>query len=222
MSCLLEERDLCLLLVGDVAALDEDAGRLAGFADDRLEDEVHETLFRRQAGLARQHYAHPLSKIGAAAFADLVEQARKTLFHHFRQGFANGPSEQLATAHQAHVSAVCHFEDMLRSGHHSHEAWRLLEHQPQTLPLALKSPLGAYLGSVLNDNRHHAKAYRSRHRRGVVEIHKSRGRLAGAVEDHFLIGIASVPPAKQTFMTLSLKSATSGQPSRTLEPRRPG
>ena len=81
---------LRLHLLGDVVALDEDAGDSAVAIEDRLVDEVQEALLRRRARRALQLHLQALADKGLAPCEHLVQQLEEALARDLGQRLAHG------------------------------------------------------------------------------------------------------------------------------------
>ena len=173
------DRLLRLVLLGDVVALDEDAGRRAVVGHDRLVDEIEIALVEDAVRAVLQSDGRAAPDIGLARSINPVEQPDEALLDHFRKRLGNGPADDIAAGDQRPVGLVHHGEAMLGPADHRDEARRLLEHALQALALGLELPLDPHLVRDLDDDRHDAdrSAVFAKDRR-IVEVEPDLLRLA--------------------------------------------
>ena len=100
-----------------------------------------------------------------------------------------------------------------------HRHRRAVGDQPEALFALTDAAFGNHaLRGLDNDGDHPRRLARFVQDRGIVQIHPDLFGMAMPVERELLILVCKRAAARPTFMTLSLKSATSGQPSRTFDP----
>jgi hypothetical protein len=209
--------------VGDVQPFDEDAVDVAGGIADRLVDEIQVPVQRRSARDGLHGVPAAGGGEGLAAGVHLVQQVDEALGHRLRQGVDHPLSQHRPVAHQAGVAGIGQLEDVRRPAQQGHEAGRLLEHLRHALAFAAHVPHRKHLLGGLD---HQAEDAGGRpgfvQDRRVVQVHPDRLAAAAPEQRELLVAEVKVPPARPVFMTWSLKSAASGQASRTFMPRMPG
>ena len=126
------------LLLRDVVALHEDAGDRAVVIEDRLVDEIEETLLGLLVRVHSEVDAHAATDEGLAAAGYAVEKIEEALPHHFGQRFADRLADELGPAHQRAVGGIREREDVVGTAEGRDEARRLLEQLAQMLPLLVQ------------------------------------------------------------------------------------
>ncbi len=150
------DRLLRFVLLGDIVALDEDAGRSAIARHDRLVDEIEIALDEDPIRTVLQIDGRAAPDMGLARSINRIEQPDEALLDHFGERFRDCPSDDIAGGDQRPVGFVHHGEAMLGSAQHRNESGRLLEHELQALALGLELPLDPHLVGDFDDDGHDA------------------------------------------------------------------
>ena len=117
-------------VIGDVDALDENAGNLLVSFHDRRTDEIQEQLPRRHPGFKAQQQRHTAADMGFSGPIDFIEKFEVALSLDIRKYVLERLADKVAVTEQLAAGGVGEFKDVLRSAQHRHDAWRLLEQLP--------------------------------------------------------------------------------------------
>jgi hypothetical protein len=173
------DRPLRRVLLGDVVALDEDAGRAAVLRHDRLIDEIEIALIKSAVRTLLQIHGRAAAYIGLAGSIDLIEQAHEALLDYFRKRLGHGPTHDIATVDERAIGLVDHGEPMLWPAEHRDEAGGLRKHALKAFALGLERALDPHLVRDLDNNSDDAgrSAVLARDG-GIVEVEPDLLRLA--------------------------------------------
>ena len=167
------------MLLGDIVALDEDAGRGAVARHDWLVDEIEIALGEDAIRAVLQIDERAAPDMGLPGSINPIEQSDEALLDHFRKGFRNCPSDDIAAVNQRPVGLIHHGEAMLRSAQHRNESGRLLEHELQALAFGLELPLDPHLVRDFDDDGYDAgRPAVFAQERGIVEVEPDLLRFA--------------------------------------------
>ncbi len=134
------EFHLAALLLGHLAALDEDSRYLTIALDDRLVNEIDEDFFLTQAGLSLHERPHTLADIGLAGCIDVIEQTEKRLPLYLGKPFADPLADQLPISGQLLIRIVDELEYMVGAAQEADEARRLGEQHAHPIAFVLQRP----------------------------------------------------------------------------------